>query len=98
MGLFSLLRSVYTLDTLDTRFTTPSATSYRTVLESRADPAAKDGQRERIASRAPPSKWNTPEFYLYYLVFAICLPLMIYIPYTVSRRMRSLACLRSPCR
>lgn len=98
MGLLSLLRSVYTLDTLDTRFTTPSTASYRTVIDSRADPAAKDGQKERIASRASPSKWNTPEFYLYYLVFAIAIPLMIYIPYTVSRRMHSLACMRCPCR
>lgn len=88
MSLLSFLRSVYTLDTLDTRFTTPSSTSYRTVIESRNDPGPKDGQKERIAARATPSKWNTPEFYLYGLVFAVCVPLMFWIPYTVSRRMR----------
>lgn len=92
MGLLSFLRSVYTLDTLDTRFTTPSSTSYRTVIESRGDPGPKDGQKERIAARASPSKWKTPEFYLYYLVFAICIPLMFWIPYTVSRRMYAPAC------
>lgn len=90
MGLLSFLRSVYTLDTLDTRFTTPSSSSYRTVIDSRSDPAAKEGLKERAASRATPSRWNTPEFYLYYLVFAICIPSMIWIPYTVSRRMRPL--------
>lgn len=89
MGLLSFLRSVYTLDTLDTRFTTPSSSSYRAVIDSRSDPAAKEGQKERIASRATPSRWNTPEFYLYYLVFAIAIPSMIWIPYTVSRRMRA---------
>lgn len=88
MGILSFLRSVYTLDTLDTRFETPSSSSYRTVIDSRRDPGAKDAQRERLASRASPSKWNTPEFYLYYLVFIVCVPLMIWIPYTVSRRMR----------
>lgn len=90
MGLLSFLRSVYTLDTLDTRFTTPSATSYRTVIDSRNDPGSKDGHKERIAARATPSKWNTPEFYIYYLVFAFCIPMMLWIPYTVSRCMRHL--------
>lgn len=89
MGLFSFLRSVYTLDTLDTRFTTPATTSYRTVIESRADPVIKDSQKERITSKASPSRWNTPEFYLYYLVVGASIPLMIYVPYTVSRRTRS---------
>lgn len=90
MSPLSFFRSIYTLDTLDTRFSTPSTASYRTVIDSRADPLAKDEQKERIASRASPSKWKTPEFFLYYLVFAICVPLMCWIPYTVSRRMRFL--------
>lgn len=90
MGLLSFLQSVYTLDTLDTRFTTPSSASYRTVIDSRGDPGASNGLKERTASRASPSKWKTPEFYLYYFVFLTCIPLMIWIPYTVSRRMRAL--------
>lgn len=87
MSPLSFLRSVYTLDTLDTRFTTAPSTSYRTVIDVRNDPDAKDAQKERIASGSSPSKWNTPEFYLYYLVFIVCLPLMFWIPYSVSRRM-----------
>lgn len=90
MGFLSFLRSVYTLDTLDTRFSTPSSTSYKTVIDSRSDPAAKDGHKERITARASPSKWKSPEFYIYYLVFAVCVPLMLWIPYTVSRCMRLL--------
>lgn len=85
MSPFSFLRSVYTLDTLDTRFTTPSATPYKTVIDSRGDEDTRDAQKEKIASRAPPSKWNTPEFYLYLTVVCVCVPLMLWIPYTVSR-------------
>lgn len=87
MSPLSFLRSVYTLDTLDTRFTTSSTTSYKTVIDSRGEEDTRDAQKEKIASRAPPSKWNTPEFYLYLAVVFTCLGLMIWIPYTVSRRM-----------
>lgn len=87
MSLLSFLRSVYTLDTLDTRFTTSSSTSYKTVIDSRGEENVRDAQKEKIASRASPSKWNTPEFYLYLAVVFICVPLIIGIPYTVSRRM-----------
>ncbi|PSR87411.1 putative glycerol:H+ symporter [Coniella lustricola] len=85
MSPLSFFRSIYSLDTLDTRFSTPAAASYRTIIDTRADPSSKDEQKERIASRAAPSKWRTPEFSLYYIVFAICVPLMLWIPYTVSR-------------
>lgn len=87
MSPFSFLRSVYTLDTLDTRFTTPSTTSYKTVIDSRGEEDIRDAQKEKIANRAGPSRWNTPEFYLYLAVVFICVPLMIWVPYTVSRRM-----------
>lgn len=85
MSPLSFLRSVYTLDTLDTRFTTASSTPYKTVIDSRGEEDVRDAQKEKIASRAPPSKWNTPEFYLYLAVVFICVPLIIWIPYTVSR-------------
>lgn len=87
MSPLSFLRSVYTLDTLDTRFTTASSTPYKTVIDSRGEEDVRDAQKEKIASRAPPSKWNTPEFYLYMAVVFICVPLIFWIPYTVSRRM-----------
>ena len=87
MGLLSFLGSVYDLDTLDTRFTTSSSTSYKTVVDARNDPTAKNGAEKRASSRAQPSKWNSPEFYLYYLVFLICVPLMFWVPYQVSKRM-----------
>lgn len=88
MSLLSFLRSVYTLDTLDTRFTTSSSTSYKTVIDSRGEENVRDAQKEKIASRASSSKWNTPEFYLYLAVVFICVPFIIGVPYTVSRRMK----------
>lgn len=87
MSPFSFLRSVFTLDTLDTRFTTSSTTSYKTVIDSGDDKNTRDPQKEKIASRAAPSKWNTPEFYIYAVVVSVCVPLMVWVPYTVSRRM-----------
>lgn len=87
MSPLSYFRSIYSLDTLDTRFTTSSNTSYRTVIDSRGENGVRDAQKEKVASRASPSKWKTPEFYFYYLIFLICVPLMCWIPYTVSRRM-----------
>ncbi|ROV94297.1 hypothetical protein VMCG_08667 [Cytospora schulzeri] len=92
MSPLSFLRSIYTLDTLDTRFTTASSTSYKTVIDSRGEHNVRDAQKEKVASQASPSKWKTPEFYFYYLVFFICVPLMLWIPYTVSRRMLSPSC------
>ncbi|KAH7375673.1 glycerol uptake protein [Plectosphaerella cucumerina] len=85
MGLTSLLRSLYDLDTLDTRFTSSSSAPYKTVIEARNDPSRSKEPPNRAQARAEPSKWNTPEFYLYYLVVGIALPYMFYIAYDVSR-------------
>lgn len=85
MGLLSLVRGIYSLDTLDTRFTTPSTVSYSTAVEARSD---RNGKREAYNSpdkRAQPSKWRTPEFFLYYLVIAVAVPYMFWIAYDVSR-------------
>lgn len=90
MSLLSFLQRVYSLDTLDTRFTTQATASYRTVIDSRRDDEPKDAQRERVVARASPSKWKTPEFIFYAIFVSLCIPLMCYIPYTVSRRMQSI--------
>jgi hypothetical protein len=81
----SFLRSVYGLDTLDTRFTTPSSVPYKTVIESR-DGNGKRDAREKPDSRAQPSKWGTPEFIVYYVIFVVTVPYMFWIAYDVSRR------------
>ncbi|PKS12774.1 hypothetical protein jhhlp_000985 [Lomentospora prolificans] len=84
MGLFRFLRSVYDVSTLDTRFTTPSSVPYRTVVESKHDPLAKD-YTAGVKAKAQPSKWRSPEFFVYFLVFMIVIPMMIWIPFSVSR-------------
>ncbi len=86
MGAFSFLKKVYTLDTLDTRFTSASSVPYKTVIEARNDPAAQRDATAKAQSRAQPSKWNTPEFYFYYLVFLAAIPYMFWTAYDVSRR------------
>jgi hypothetical protein len=78
-GPLSFLASVYDLDTLDTRFTTPSSVPYKAAIDKREDDRVPD-------KRAEPSKWNTLEFYVYYLVFLTVVPYMFWIAYDVSRR------------
>lgn len=85
MGPLAFLNQLYDHDTLDTRFTTPAATPYQTVIESRLDPSLKKDSAAKERSRAQPSKWNTLEFYLYYAVIAFAIPAMFWITYDVSR-------------
>ncbi|KAJ4295938.1 glycerol transporter [Collariella sp. IMI 366227] len=77
-GPLSFLASVYDLDTIDTRFTTPSSVPYRASLEKREEDKVAD-------KRAEPPKWRTPEFYLYYLILLVVVPYMFWIAYDVSR-------------
>jgi hypothetical protein len=92
MGILSYVQSIYTLDTIDTRFTNSSSTPYRvdpTAAASKRDDS-KPGAEVRLDSngrpRAQPSRWNTPEFYFYYFVFLTVVPYMFWIGYDVSRR------------
>lgn len=70
-SIFAWLRRVYSLDTLDTRFTstaiTPNADTRR---------PAKDARANAIAQGASPSLWRTPEFFIYYVFFIVLVPLM----------------------
>ncbi|ORY54810.1 putative glycerol: H+ symporter [Pseudomassariella vexata] len=85
MGVFSLFRGLYDLDTLDTRFTNSSTTPYKTVIESRDDPNAIKERAAKFSGRTKPSKWNTPEFYLYYVFLAWVIPSMFWIAYDASK-------------
>ncbi|KAK4252230.1 MBOAT, membrane-bound O-acyltransferase family-domain-containing protein [Corynascus novoguineensis] len=75
----SFLSSLYDLETLDTRFTTPSSVPYRAANDKREDDKAVADKR------AEPPKWRTPEFYFYYLVFLVVVPYMFWVAYDVSR-------------
>ena len=98
MTISSYIRSIYALDTIDTRFTNSSTTPYKDVVEARIDPAAATSKRDDSVPGvgvktdysgrpiAQPSKWKTSEFYFYYFVFIITVPYMFWIAYDVSRR------------
>lgn len=96
MSLFSFLRSIYNVDTLDTRFTTPSTVPYKPEIASskaasRSNGTLGDTDSRRdataeIIKRAEPSKWRTPEFYIYYFIFLTVVPYMFWVAYDVSRR------------
>jgi hypothetical protein len=98
MRLFSYIRSIYALDTIDTRFTSSSSVPYKPAPEAQGDAAQRDPKKDGPPRGVPvrldgngkpivqPSKWNTPEFYFYYFVFLITVPYMFWIAYDVSRR------------
>lgn len=93
MTWISYLQKLYSLDTLDTRFTSSSKTPPKAGQhdESIADaklPAQSvlsSSQTSKALADAQPSKWNTPEFYLYYLVFLTVPFLMVKSVYDVSK-------------
>ena len=84
MQLLYWLRQLYSLDTLDTRFTASADTPTRVAADTRP-PSKKDGRAKAIANGASPSKWNTPEFYFYYVVHLIVVPMMFKTAMDVSQ-------------
>ncbi|KAL8304754.1 hypothetical protein RB601_007018 [Gaeumannomyces tritici] len=81
MGTLNFLSSVYRLENLDTRFVTSSTTPYKV----HADGAAPRKGRDGAETRAQPSRWNTLEFYGYYLFLFFLIPYMFWVAYDVSR-------------
>lgn len=86
------LRQLYSLDTLDTRFTISSTTPPRDALElhdrSTRRPnneTREEGAKAQIKARAQPSLWGTPEYIVYIVVILVCIPLMFKSVYDVSK-------------
>lgn len=71
-SLFSWLRRIYSLDTLDTRFTSTATTNPADTRPA----SAKDARAHAIAQNARAPLWRTPEFFIYYLFFIFLVPLM----------------------
>jgi hypothetical protein len=91
MSLKDVLR-LFSLETLDTRFFVPATTPVKEALEDAAlDPAkplpVQNGRTKGKGSEGniQPSRWNTPEFYFYYFVHIVCVPLMFKAVYDVSK-------------
>lgn len=92
MSLVAFLRSIYDVDTLDTRFTTPSTVPYKAAPSKHdrgnGELSGADARRDaaaEISKRAEPSKWRTPEFFFYYFVLITVVPYMFWVAYDVSR-------------
>jgi hypothetical protein len=96
------IKKLYSLDTLDTRFTIPSTTPPRDAATELRIDATKPGPSgpQSAASRwangttrssptddVHPPLWNTPEFYFYYFCFITIVPLMFKTGYDVSKSM-----------
>lgn len=89
MGILSGLRAIYTIDTLDARLVetvTPSSSPPKSSgLPSISDTAGESSASSRTRESASRSRWRTPEFFVYYCVFAYSLPLMFKAAWDVSQ-------------
>jgi protein-cysteine N-palmitoyltransferase HHAT len=74
-------QKLFHLETLDLRFTTSS----KAPLPDPVKPGTQ-AKPDTVAANASPPLWRTPEFYFYYLVFIVCVPLMFHAVYEVSQR------------
>jgi hypothetical protein len=92
MGLLSVFGTVFSLDTLDYRLTTNTARSSsppknRSVPSLSGPPSAasESAQSRQTREESQPSKWKSPEFFLYYLVFVVVVPMMFKVANDVSQ-------------
>ncbi|KAE8354660.1 MBOAT, membrane-bound O-acyltransferase family-domain-containing protein [Aspergillus coremiiformis] len=84
-SVLSWIRRLYSLDTLDTRFIVSSNTPLKAVAADTRSVHAKDARANAIASNAASPQWRTPEFWVYYVVFVIAVPLMFKTVIEVSQ-------------
>jgi hypothetical protein len=93
MSWLQYLKRLYSLDTLDTRCVIPSTTPPRqaaTELQLGPEgPSNSRGSNSRtnggLQDGVKPSQWKTPEFYLYYIVFIVAVPMMFKVSFDVSK-------------
>ncbi|KAI9788555.1 MAG: glycerol transporter [Peltula sp. TS41687] len=81
------LRRLYSLDTLDTRFTAESNRSISSSKSATAIDSAPHASRRQVVDRhgSQGPRWRTPEFMLYYFVFVTVVPMMFKAAYDVSK-------------
>ncbi|RDW78553.1 putative glycerol:H+ symporter (Gup1) [Aspergillus mulundensis] len=85
LSLLSWFRRLYSLDTLDTRFTVPANVPVKLAAEDTRSGSAKDARSNAVANSASPSRWGTLEYYVYYLIFLVAVPLMFKTVVDVSQ-------------
>ncbi|KAK2766268.1 glycerol transporter [Arachnomyces sp. PD_36] len=87
MGFLFWLRRLYSLDTLDTRFTTPSNTPLKVAGDTRADRAGAETKAEGSGqgNGATRPRWWTLEFIGYYAILSVAVPMMFKAAVEVSQ-------------
>ena len=86
MTIVSFFRDLYSLDTLDTRFTASSQTPLNIAADESATTTAQQGNKSSKAlTGTSPPQWRTPEYLLYILVIAVCVPQMYLAVVQVSQ-------------
>ena len=91
MNLLHYAGRLYSLDTLDTRFTTSSKTPPSHIDPARPspdEPPYKKGRSgaDELAKGASSPRWRSPEFIYHGLVFLVVVPLMLKTAFDVSQR------------
>jgi hypothetical protein len=82
------IRQLYSLDTLDTRFVIPATAPPKEAL----DKNGRDKSRNH-GDHGQPARWNTSEFYFYYVVISASVFVMFKSVIDVSKS----RCLSSSC-
>lgn len=94
MAFVEYFKRLYSLDTLDTRFTDTSRTQSRQTkgdVQGQIDPAKAIAKN--VDSNAVPSpRWESTEFYIYYVFFILVVPMMFKVSYDVSKRKHRILC------
>ncbi|KAK4693667.1 hypothetical protein P7C71_g3778, partial [Lecanoromycetidae sp. Uapishka_2] len=90
MNLLQYAGKLYSLDTLDKRFTASSRALPSRIDPVRSSPEESSYKRGKargndVASEASPPRWKTPEFIYHGLVFLIAVPLMFKTVIDVSK-------------
>ena len=88
MNPISFLRQLYSLDTLDTRFTTSSKTPLKAAVSDSNRGTSPHGEKSdpSLPAGVSPPRWKTLEFYFYAMVFVLVVPQMLKAVIDVSQR------------
>ena len=87
MGVLTWLRRLYSLDTLDTRFTVSAGTPLKSAPDASTRGAATTKSKPNSGpgrNGASPAKWNSAEFYAYYVFLLFAIPMMFKAVFEVS--------------
>lgn len=98
MGLVQYAQDLYSLETLDTRFVGSSKHRFpdrgKNLENELSESQRRDngsvkypkpsGMSEHASQSATSPRWTSPEFYLYYVIFIVAVPLMFKSVYEIS--------------